>query len=137
MEVFKEPREKKENIENILKESLKNQLEKMLQRNPERKDIKFVVLRDFLKALNGKSFKEAFAELPLVYKHAIITRLENEASHLGGRVPYEFIYSLSKEVYGVSDNSDGGENKEKINYQRKFELERALQEENKTRGIYR
>lgn len=120
-----------ENIEpgNIAR-SLTDQLHKMDARRPGRQDIKYQILKKFVDNLDTKSFSELYHELSPIHKHAIITRLENEAKHMGGKVPFDFISNLEHELYGVEIDEDGDE---MINFAKKVELEQNLQAENNTK----
>ena len=116
--------ESKENLNKVLWEALKLELEEMKTRGPEREDPKFRVLEEFVSKKQNQPFERAFEELGKdTYKHAIITRLENQAKHMGGRVPYSFIRGLEQALYGIDRWGH-------INFQRKMELERQLQSEN-------
>ena len=118
--------ESKEDFDKIIKHSLAVQLDKMRERSPGRSDIKFKVLEQFVSNLEKQSFKEAFENLSEPHKHAIITRLKNEAKHMGGSVPYDFIKILEQKLYGVISDEDG----EIIDFNKKVELEKQLQSEN-------
>jgi hypothetical protein len=92
-----------------------------------RTDAKFRVLKSFVETLESKSFKKAFAELDEPHKHAIITRLENETKYMGGAIPYDFVKKLEEALYGVITEDD---DKERIDFSRKTNLEKQLQKEN-------
>ncbi|PIR13946.1 hypothetical protein COV49_00390 [Candidatus Falkowbacteria bacterium CG11_big_fil_rev_8_21_14_0_20_39_10] len=112
-------------INKIIVKSLRLQLEKMQQGKKQgRTDVKFRVLKSFIETLETKSFEEAFTELNESRKHAIITRLENETEHMGGKIPYNFVKKLEQILYGVDANN------KKIDFSKKVELENKLQEEN-------
>ncbi len=117
------------NLEAAIKNSLVEQLKKMADRRPGRRDIKFKVLADFVAKLERQPFAKAFGELSPAHKHAIITRLENEAQHLGGQVPYEFIKKLEQGLYGVAVEDE----EEMIDFKKKVELEEQLQAEDRER----
>ena len=125
-ETIKSP-ELEKDFDRVIKNSLKLELDKMRNRNPERNDVKYRILQQFVSELGDQSFKVAFDKLSRHYKHAIITRLENQAKHIGGNVPYDFIKTLEKELYGVTKDE---EEEEIINFKKKVELEKQLQSEN-------
>ncbi|OQX51097.1 hypothetical protein B5M47_01870 [candidate division CPR3 bacterium 4484_211] len=119
--------EPKEGPEEIIYDSLTQELHAMEERNPGRDDIKFRVLKQFIHDLAaGQPFDVVFGKLDEPYKHAIITRLQNRADHMGGKIPHDFIEKLEKELYGIVLTEDG----DKINFDRKVELEKQLQSEN-------
>ena len=115
-------------VDKIIKESLRLQLQKMqaLVRQA-RTDTKFKVLAAFIEELETESFTEAFAKLSEAQKHAILTRLENETEHTGGKIPYDFVKKLEQSLYGVVVDED---NEERIDFSRKINLEKQVQEEN-------
>ena len=125
-EIMESPKSEKD-FDKIIKNSLELELREMKKRNPERNDIKFRVLQQFISELQNQSFKAAFDKLSEPHKHAIITRLENQAEHMGGCVPYNFIKTLERELYGVTQDEKEGKN---INFEKKAELEKQLQSEN-------
>lgn len=45
---------------------------------------------------------------------------------MGGNIPYSFIETLAQGLYGIVQDGDG----ERINFERKMELEEELQSEN-------
>jgi hypothetical protein len=118
--------ESKKDFDKIIKDALELELRKMKNRNPERADIKFRVLQQFVSKLENQPFEVVFDKLSDPHKHAIITRLENQAEHMDGNVPYDFIKTLEQKLYGVVKDED----EEYINFERKAELEKQLQPEN-------
>ena len=113
-----------EKLEKIIADSLSIQLQKMTEGiRKERNDAKYIILRDFIQSLKNSSFQQAFDRLDEFQKHVIITRLENEMEHMGGSMPYEFAYKLSKKLYGTVKDEFG----EMINLKKKDELEKSLQ----------
>jgi len=119
-------KESEKDFDKKIREALELELQKMQERNPERNDAKFTILKQFLCDLENQSFKDAFGQLRKQEKHTIITRLENQAEHMGGEIPYDFIYNLEREVYGVVRDQEG----EMINLEKKAQLEKLLQGEN-------
>lgn len=91
----------------------------MENRNPRRNDIKFKVLQQFVSELVDQSFETTFDKLDEHYKYAIITRLENQAVHMGGNVPSNFIRTLEQKLYGVTKD----EERIGINFEKKVKLE--------------
>lgn len=85
-------------------------------------DPKYAILYRFVAEAKEEGFKNTYAKLMEHEKHAVITRLENQA--VQGRVSYEFVERLRKELYGMIINDDG---QEMINFEKQIELERALQ----------
>lgn len=114
------------NSVNIL-DSLTHQLHEMLERSPERNDVKYQVLKKFVEELKTESFENLYKKLSPAHQHVIITRLENESDcmQMGGNVPYEFVKELREELYGLERYEDGYE----INFEKKIELEKILQSE--------
>ena len=119
--------EAKKDFEQIVKKSLERELHKMKDRNPERGDIKFKVLRQFLAKLSNQPFEVVYGQLNEVHRHAIITRLENQAKHMGGDIPYDFIKNLEQKLYGLARDKGG------IDFEKKMELEKRLRSEGKFR----
>ena len=115
--------EPEKDLGKIIKDSLELELRKMKERSPARNDVKFRVLKRFVSELEGQSFEDAFNKLSKPHKHAIITRLENQAEHMGGSIPYDFINTLEQELYGVAWDEGG----EYIDFKKKVELENELQ----------
>ncbi len=98
----------------------------MREKNPERNDIKFKILEQFVSKMERQPFEKAFKSLNEPHKHAIVTRLENETEHMGGIIPYDFIKKLERKLYGTISDKYG----ETINFNKKVELEKRLQSEN-------
>lgn len=120
--------EEEADLQDIIWESLSNEKSLMEKRRKERRDFKFLVLESFLSEHDkqkGKSFEGLYNSLGDVEKHVIITRLQNQASHMGGRVPVSFINKLERDLYGVVIDENGDE---RINSFRISELEREAQE---------
>ena len=118
--------ESKKDFDKIIKDSLELELQKMEDGRPGRSDIKFRILQQFVSELADQTFEAVFDKLDKPHKHAIITRLQNEAEHMGGHIPYNFIKTLEQKLYGVVPDEDGGG----INFERQIELEKQLQSEN-------
>lgn len=110
-----------------IKDSLILELNNMEQRSPDRTDIKYLILKKFIKLLETKKFNEAFSKLNEIEQHAIITRLQNQTSHMGGLISYDFVKKLEQTVYGVIVDDD---NEKRINSSKQVDLEKRLQEEN-------
>ncbi|MBI4117777.1 MAG: hypothetical protein HY453_01705 [Parcubacteria group bacterium] len=117
----------------IIAEAFKKELEAMRARKPDRKDSKYTILESFLEKLKNQSFKEVFLNLKRFEKHAIITRLEGQSSHMGGQIPFSFVKELYLTTYGFIIDEDGDQ---RVNDDVKRELERELQDMNRKMGIY-
>jgi len=107
---------------------LREELKNMEERSPERKngegDRKYKILFEFLKNMGkGVSFSSAYSILSDNEKHVIITRLENQA--MKGNIEYDFVDKLSKDLYGVFKDE---ECVERINFDKKIQLEQSLQD---------
>lgn len=107
-----------------------------------RRDVKFTVLERLLGELDQNiPFDTVWQKLQPFERHALITRLENcamspdqKARKESAALRTDVVHPLSRELYGVIVNEDG---EEEISMERKFTLEKELQDINRNLGLLR
>ncbi len=83
---------------------------------------KYEILCRFVTEAKKKGLMDAYNRLPDFEKHAVITRLENQAYH--GSIAYEFVEKMRRDLYGTHTANEG---EERVNFEKQAELEQMLQ----------
>lgn len=125
-ESFEQRHPEREKQEKVFITVLQNELRDMETRRPETRkngkgDAKYRILFQFLRSAEKQGFQGAYDSLQDFEKHAIVTRLENQAYH--GNIPRDFVENFRLFLYGTVEYKGS----KRLNRTRQSELEDQVQ----------